>query len=1022
MTNFTESDVEEAALDWFRGLRYDVIYGPEIAPDQPNKERSDYRDVILTQRLKDAIDRLNPKIPQNAREEAFKKILKTESQNLFVNNHNFHKMLTEGIDVEFSSDGRIKHDKVWIIDFEDTEYIKNDWLAVNQFTVVENANRRPDIVVFINGIPIALIELKNAADEKATITNAYHQFQTYKKDIPSIFVYNEILIISDGIQAKVGTLTADRDRFMPWRKIEDDKTHQVELQIVIEEIFRKDRILDLLQNFIVFETDGNEIVKKMAGYHQYDAVNNAVESTIRASSSTGDKKVGVIWHTQGSGKSLTMTMFAAKIIKNKNMENPTIVVITDRNDLDDQLFGAFSKDEELLRQKPVQADDRDDLKEKLNIASGGVIFSTIQKFAPPKGVKSNAISERRNIVIIVDEAHRSQYDLIDGFAGYIREALPNASFVGFTGTPIETGDKNTRAIFGDYLSVYDIQQAVKDNFTVRIYYEGRLAKLSLDEEEKINIDEEFEEITEDQEEKAKQRIKSKWARVEAIVGSEKRLKEIAQDIVNHFEKRLDAMDGKGMIVCMSRRICVDLYDQIIKLRPNWHDEDDKKGVIKVIMTGSASDPIRYQQHVRNKIKREDIKLRLKNPKDPLKLVIVRDMWLTGFDAPVLHTMYIDKPMQGHNLMQAIARVNRVFGEKQGGLVVDYIGIAYFLKKALSYYSQADREQEGIPIEQAVAQLIEKYEIVKSILHGFDYSKFFSDKPSNKLTTIAGAMGHILAQKDGKKRFLTGVTALVKTFSLTGAHDEAMKIKGEVLFFTTVKANFVKHTVTEEEEAEGGEEIDLAVQQLVSKATMPVGVVDLLASYGVKSPDISILSEDFLSEMQNMKHKNMAIELLNRLLNNEIKTRSKKNIIQSRTFTEMLREAIRKYENRTVEAAQILAELIKLAKEMREAYQRGEKLNLTDDEIAFYDALGVNDSAVKILGDQTLEQIARELVMSIKQNVTIDWTIRENVKAKMRLAVKKILKKYGYPPDKQETATQTVLEQAEVIAKDWAESH
>ena len=1018
MVKFTESDVEEAALDWFEDLKYKKIYGPNIAPDQPGKERENYGEVILIRRLENAINKINQDIPLDAKQEAIKKILTTTSQNLYANNHNFHRMLSEGIDVEFTLNGEIKHDKVWMIDFENQD--NNDWMAANQFTVIENANRRPDITVFINGIPISLIELKNTANEKTTISNAYHQFQTYKKDIPTVFVYNEILVISDGIKTKVGTLTADKDRFMPWKSL-DQKDSEVELEVVIKEIFRKDRILDILQNFILFETDGSEVIKKLAGYHQYHAVNKAVDSTIKASSPSGDKRVGVVWHTQGSGKSLTMTIYAAKLIKNKSMKNPTMVVITDRNDLDDQLFDAFSKDEELLRQKPIQATSRDDLKEKLNIASGGVIFSTIQKFSPPKGEKSDQISDRRNIIIIVDEAHRSQYDLIDGLAGYIREALPNASFIGFTGTPIETGDKNTRIIFGDYLSVYDIQQAVNDNFTVRIYYEGRLAKLALDESEKINIDDEFQEITEDQEDKAREKVKSKWARVEAIVGSEKRLKELSQDIVNHFEKRVEVTDGKGMIVCMSRRICVELYEQIAKLRPDWHDEDDKKGAIKVIMTGSASDPLNYQQHVRNKGRRDDIKKRLKNPRDSLKLVLVRDMWLTGFDAPVLHTMYVDKPMQGHSLMQAIARVNRVFGDKQGGLIVDYIGIAYNLKKALSYYSQSDREQAGIPIEVALNVLLEKYEIVKSILHPFDYSKYFTNDPKDKLRVIAGAMAHITNQENGKKRFVSGVNALVKAFSLTGAHDDAMKIKSEVAFFVNLKANFVKHTVTQEEEKEGGENVELAMSQLLSKATLPVGVIDLLDAYGVKSPDISILSDKFLDEIQNMKHKNMAIELLDRLLKNEIKTRSKKNLVQSRTFSEMLREAIRKYENRTVEAGQILVELIKLAKEIHESHQRGNKLKLTEDEIAFYDALEVNDSAVKILGDDTLQQIAKELVVSIRENVTIDWTKRENVRAKLRLAVKKILKKYGYPPDKQEKATHTVLEQAELIAKDWSES-
>mgnify|MGYP003703917051 CR=1 FL=1 len=924
MPKFTESIVEEAALDWFAELGYAKIYAPDIAPDQPEKERNDYNDVILLSRLQNAVDTINPKIPEEARQDAIKKILTATTQNLYTNNHNFHKMLSEGIDVEFVQDGETTHDKVWIVDFANPD--NNDWVAANQFTVIENANRRPDIVVFINGIPISLIELKNAADEKATISNAYNQFQTYKVDIPSIFVYNELLIISDGIQAKVGTITADKDRFMPWRSL-DQKTSEVELEVVIKEIFRKDRILDILQNFIVFETDGKEIVKKLAGYHQYHAVNKAVESTIHASSKSGDKKVGVVWHTQGSGKSLTMTIYAAKLIKHQSMENPTIIIVTDRNDLDDQLFDAFSKDEELLRQRPVQASDREDLKEKLNVASGGVIFTTIQKFAPAKDTKSVKISDRRNIIIIADEAHRSQYDLIDGFAGYVREALPNASFIGFTGTPIETGDKNTRVIFGDYLSVYDIQQAVHDNFTVRIFYEGRLAKLALDDTERVNIDEEFLEITEDQEENAKQKVKSKWARVEAIVGSEKRIKELAQDIVNHFEKRLEASDGKGMIVCMSRRICVDLYEQIVKLRPQWHDEDDKKGAIKVVMTGSASDPLHYQPHVRDKKRREAIKQRLKDPKDQLKLVIVRDMWLTGFDAPVLHTMYIDKPMQGHNLMQAIARVNRVFGDKQGGLIVDYIGIAYYLKKALSYYSKTDQEQAGIPIDVAVNLLLEKYEIVKSILHNFDYSKYFEDDPKEKLRVVAGAMAHITEQKDGKKRFVTGVNALVKAYSLAGAHDSAMKIKHEVALFVNLKASFVKNTVTEEEE-KGSEEIDLAMKQLVSKATLPVGVIDLLASYGVKSPDISILSENFLDEIQDMKHKNMAIELLNRLLNNEIKSRSKKNLVQSKTFTEMLQEAIRKYEHRTVEASQILAELVKLDLEKNPGGWLGVHLRMT----------------------------------------------------------------------------------------------
>ncbi len=769
-------------------------------------------------------------------------------------------------------------------------------------------------------------------------------------------------------------------------------------------------------NFIVFEVDGSKITKKMAAYHQFHAVNKAIASTIRASAPEGDKRVGVVWHTQGSGKSLSMVFYAGKIIRHRVMQNPTLVVLTDRNDLDDQLFGTFALCQDTLRQAPVQAEDREDIKKLLQVASGGVVFTTIQKFLPEKNQQYPSLSERRNIVVIADEAHRSQYDFIDGFARHMHDALPNASFIGFTGTPIEQSDRSTPAVFGDYIDVYDIQQSVEDGATVRIYYEGRLAKLELDEHERPKIDPEFEEKTEGQESTIKDKLRSKWARLEALVGADKRINLVAKDIIDHFENRLEAMEGKGMIVCMSRRICVDLYDAIIQLRPQWHSEDDDKGAIKVVMTGSAADGPVWQQHIRNKPRREALAKRLKDPDDPLKIVIVRDMWLTGFDAPPLHTMYIDKPMRGHGLMQAIARVNRVFKDKPGGLVVDYLGIADQLKLALADYTEKDRSQTGIPQEEAVAILLEKYEITLHLFHGFDYSLYKAGTPAQRLTVIPNAMEHILAQTDGKKRFLQVVTELSKAFVLAVPNDEALAIRDDVAFFQTIRAAFVKATPTE---GKTQEELDTAVRQIVSKAVAAGEVIDIFAAIGLKSPDISILSDEFLQEVRGLPQRNLALELLEKLLKDEVKVRSRKNLVQARSFGEMLERSIKQYQNRSIETAQILAELIELAKEMRQARNRGADLGLTDDELAFYDALEVNDSAVKILGDETLRTIARELVTSIRQNLTIDWAVKESVRAKMRLTVKRLLRKYGYPPDKQEKAIHTILEQAEVLCKDWA---
>lgn len=1086
MNYMKESDVENAVLSWFNQLDYTTLQGREIAPEQPNAERQSFADVVLEDRLRSQLFQINPKIPIDAIEAALRKIINIglESSSLFENNRRFHKLLSDGIDVEYQAKGRVIYNKVWLIDFDNID--NNDWLAVNQFTVIENnRDRRPDVVIFINGLPLAVIELKNPAEENATIKGAFNQLQTYKQDIPSLFPYNEVLVISDGLTARVGTLTADWERFMPWRTIAGNEIatkNTPELEVLIKGIFAKSRFLDLLRHFIVFEVDGDSIIKKMAGYHQFHAVNTAIARTVEAASPQGDRRVGVVWHTQGSGKSLTMAFYAGKMIQHPAMANPTLVILIDRNDLDDQLFSTFAACADLLRQNPVQAENREHLQELLSVASGGVVFTTIQKFNT-EGEKYPQLSDRRNIVFIADEAHRSQYGLKArvvikpakqkgeiypiyqkstlaaeasnayqvennscgagilpaknitetgkmpipqseddiaytsyGFAKYLRDALPNASFIGFTGTPIESTDKNTPAVFGDYIDIYDIQRAVEDGATVRIYYEGRLAKLELEESEKPTIDTQFEEITEGEELTAKEKLKSRWARLEALVGAEKRLALVAKDLVEHFERRQEIMDGKAMIVCMSRRICVDLYNAIVLLRPDWHHADDDKGAIKVVMTGSAADGAQWQQHIRNKPKRKELAKRFKDPNDPFKLVIVRDMWLTGFDAPCLHTMYVDKPMQGHGLMQAIARVNRVFKDKPGGLVVDYLGIADQLKQALAAYTEGDRGQTGIPQEAAIAIMQEKYEIVTNLFHSFDYFRFFNGTPAERLSVMPAALNHILEQSDGQQRFMKAVTDLAKAFALVVPHETALAIRDEVGFFQALKAAFAKNTVV------GGksqEDIDTAIRQIVSKAVASDEVIDIFAAAGLKNPDISILSDEFLEEVRGIPHRNLALELLKKLLNDEIKTRSRKNLVQSRSFSQMLEQTIRRYQNRSIEASQVIAELIDLAKDIRAAQKRGEDLGLTEDELAFYDALEVNDSAVQLLGDETLQAIARELVQTIRRNVTLDWTVRENVRAKLRTSVKRLLRKYDYPPDKQEKATITVLQQAELLCKDWA---
>ncbi|MCB1650703.1 MAG: type I restriction endonuclease subunit R [Alphaproteobacteria bacterium] len=1016
---FTEDVVEQAALAWFENLGYELIHGPDIAPGGEDQQRADYADVVLDQKLRAALATINPEIPADVIDEVYRKVSTSATPDLFEDNQIFHNMLINGVDVEYAKeDGRITGDKVWLVDFDNLE--NNSFCAINQFTVVENRqNRRPDIVVFVNGLPLGVVELKNAVNENTTNHHAYNQLQTYKKDIPSLFRTNEVLVISDGIEARVGSLTTNKERFMPWRTIDGvaiAPKGSAELETLLKGLFDRQVFLDFVRNFIVFEIDAQRIVKKIAAYHQYHAVNKAVECTIDASGEEGDKRAGVIWHTQGSGKSLSMAFYAGKIIQQREMQNPTLVVLTDRNDLDDQLFATFCTCEKLLRQTPVQAKDRKHLKEILSVASGGVVFTTIQKFAPEKGEAFPLLSDRRNIVVIADEAHRSQYDFIDGFARHMRDGLPNASFIGFTGTPIELSDKDTYAVFGDNIHTYDIQQAVEDGATVRIYYESRLAKIELDEEERPHIEEDFQEVTEGEEVERKEKLKSKWARLEALVGAEKRINLIAQDLVDHFERRLEAMDGKGMAVCMSRRICVDLYNAIIKLRPDWHSDDDEKGVVKVIMTGSASDPDSFQPHVRNKAGRDLLAKRAKDPTDPLKLVIVRDMWLTGFDAPSMHTMYIDKPMQGHGLMQAIARVNRVFKDKPGGLVVDYLGIADSLKKALANYTEGDRSEAGVPQADAIAVMLEKYEIVKQLFHDFDYSSAVDGSPEERLRAIPAAMEHILSQEKGKERFMQASLDLSKGFALCAASDEAKEIRDEVGFFQNVRSAFSKSTTGSGRDME---DLNTALQQIVSKAVASTEMVDIFAAAGLKNPDISILSDEFLAEVRGMERKNLALEMLKKLIQDEIKSRAKRNVVQARNFTEMLEDTVRRYQGRLIEAAQVIEELINLAKDMRKAQDKGEELGLNSDESAFYDALADNMSAQDVLGDDQLRTIARELTESVKGSTSIDWTVKESVKAKIRVTVKRILRKYGYPPDLQEKATQTVLEQAELLSEEWS---
>lgn len=1042
MAFLSEAAVEQALLDQLRTLGYIIEREEDIGPDGHRPERESHDEVILKKRVEDTVARLNPSLPLEARQVAVRRVMQFELPSLLEENRRIHKLMTEGVDVEYyADDGTLTAGKVALIDFEHPE--QNDWLAVSQFVVINGqSKRRPDVVVFVNGLPLGVIELKAPGSAGAHLLGAFNQLQTYKQQISTLFNTNALLVTSDGIAARVGSLSADLERFMPWRTTDGTNVAQKgapELSTLIEGIFERRRLLDLICHFTVFGETGSGLAKIIAGYHQFHAVRHAVNCTVSASSPGGNQRIGVIWHTQGSGKSLLMAFYAGQLVKHPAMANPTLVVLTDRNDLDDQLFSTFSMCHDLIRQTPVQASSREDLKKMLSRASGGVIFTTLQKF----GEIAEPLTTRRNVVVIADEAHRSQYgfnakvdaktgEISYGFAKYMRDALPNASFIGFTGTPIEADDVNTPAVFGHYIDVYDISRAVEDGATVPIYYESRLARIELDEEEKPKIDTEVNELTEEDSEADQERFKKKWSTVEALVGSDKRLALVAQDMVAHFEDRVAALDGKAMVVCMSRRICVKLYDEIVKLRPDWHSTDDNAGAVKIVMTGAASDPQEWQQHIGQKARRDLLAKRARDPKDPLKLVIVRDMWLTGFDAPCMHTMYVDKPMQGHGLMQAIARVNRVFRDKPAGLIVDYIGIAQNLKSALQQYSKNDQENTGVDEAQATAVMMEKYEIVRDMYHGYDYVSAMNGTPQQRLAMMAGAIEWILdlqqklaekeETKEGKKnahrRYQDAVLALSKAFALASASDQARDIREDVGFFQAIRAALVKSStgsgVTQQER-------ELAIQQIVSRAVVSTEIVDILAAAGIKSPDISILSDEFLAEVQQMERKNLALEALRKLINDGIRSRSKTNVVQTKAFSERLEDAVARYHANAITTAEVLQELIELAKDIRAARQRGEESGLSDEEIAFYDALAENESAVQMMGDDKLKLIAHELLMSLRENVSVDWAHRDSARARMRVLVKRILRKYGYPPDLQDMAVQTVLQQAEALSSGWSVS-
>ena len=1017
----TEDKIEQNALEILASLGWQVLHGPEIGPEGSGERR--YTDAVLSRRIAEAVRRINSHIPEAARDEAIKRVVRASEPTLLLDNRDFHNLLVNGVDVEYRDEyGDVRTNKVWLVDTEKPE--NNEFVAVNQYTMMQgDYHRRPDIVLFVNGLPLGVIELKDPTEEKASLKSAYNQLQTYKAEIPALFRFNELLIISDGIDAEIGTLSSNHERFTPWKTVDGEKEagHVPMLEVLLRGVCDPARLIDIVRSYVVFENDGQNhtCIKKLAAYHQYWAVTKAVQSTLHATQPDSDHRVGVVWHTQGSGKSLSMVFYSGKLVLEPELKNPTIVVVTDRNDLDNQLFGTFASCVDLLRETPQQAESRDHLQELLRREAGGIIFTTNAKFFPETGNDYPLLSDRSNIVVMADEAHRSQYNFIDGFAKHIRQALPNASFIGFTGTPIEHEDKNTPAVFGNYIDIYDIEQAVQDGSTVPIYYESRLIELDIDTSMRLNMDKEIDALLEAEELDKQEEYKTRNAQLEAIVGNSKRIERIAQDIVEHFESRLEAMDGKGMIVVMSRRIAIELYGAIIQIRPDWHSEDDTAGVIKVVMTGSASDPLEWQQHIRNKERRSKLTERMKTPDSGLKLVIVCDMWLTGFDVPSMHTMYLDKPMKGHNLMQAIARINRVYKDKPGGLVVDYLGVAAALREALETYTVSGGN--GVPTldqAEAVAVMKEKFEILQDLFSGFDYRRYFTADTGAQLQIILDAQEYILGLDDGEKRLKQHVLELSKAFALSVPHTDALAIREHVAFFQAVKARLAKIS---EKKGMSAEDYNAAIRQIVDKAIAPAGVVDIFQAAGLERPNLSILSEDFLAEIRGMERRNLAIEALQRLLNDEVRARFATNAVRARSFSEMLEQALMRYKNNSIEAAQVIEELIDIARKIRDSEKEAEELGLSSDEVAFYDALAANGSAREVMGDEQLRQLARILVQRVRGNITVDWTVRESARARLRVEVKRLLRDYGYPPDEQKIATELVLEQATLFGNNWAET-
>lgn len=1008
-----ESDVEAAALKWLQDGGWEIAYGPDMSPDSDHPERSAWDQVVLVGRFRAAVRRLNPYLPETVLEVAIQRMLHIDVPGLLVANRTFHRLLLDGIPVEdVGLDGLVITRTVRLVDFDDVT--NNDWLAMNQMRLIsQESNRVPDLIIFLNGLPLVVVEFKNPTDENATMEGAFNQLQTYKTEWPALFHYNEGLAVADGLTARLGSLSADYEWFLPWRTTEGKVADGLsQLEAFIRGFLNRESMLRYIHGYVAFEDDGHTVQKKQANYHQFDAGEAALASTLAAASEGGDRRGGVIWHTQGSGKSLTMAFYAGRVITHPALESPTVVVITDRNDLDDQLFGVFALCSDLLRQEPVQAQDRADLRDQLNRTSGGVVFTTIQKFAPDGDV-APLLNERRNIIVIADEAHRSQYDFKDGLAKSLRDALPNATFVGFTGTPIDLADRSTRAVFGEYVSIYDIQQAVEDHATVPIYYEARMAKLDIVETERPALDDDFEEITEGEEEVGKARLKAKWAALEALVGADHRIAQVAADIVRHYVARNEVLPGKAMIVAMSRRIAVSLYDAIVKLRPEWASDSDGAGAIKVVMTGSAMDRPELQKHVRNKAGRKAIERRFKDPQDPLKLVIVRDMWQTGFDVPCLMTMYLDKPMKDHTLMQAIARVNRVFGEKPGGLIVDYLGLGNELRKALAAYVENNgRGRPAVDQHAAVHVLKEKMDIVRGLLFGLDYTPYFTGDSTVRLTVLAMSEDHVLGLEDGSKRYLDAMAALTRAFALAVPLPEALAARDEVLFFEALRGHISK-VIHGTRRPMGA--LEQALQQLISKAVASEGVEDIFTVAGLEHPDISILSDAFLEQVRSLRYRNVAVELLHRLLRDQIRYVRRTNVVQARSFQELLDRAVQAYKNRSIEAVQVLQMLIDLAKTMNAAQARGKSLGMNEAELAFYDALGVSDAAVEVMGDDVLRKIALELVDAVRANTTVDWNVRESARAKLRTMVRRVLRRNSYPPDKREAAVQTVLEQAEAFS-------